>query len=355
MILSRKAVRFGSAAAALAIFAFAVSGPMDARSDASFAWHMVQHLILIFVVPLLAISSHPLEWFGSPRAPWRIALIRAARSTPVRSLCSPPVALAIFIAILWGTHFSPLYEAALEHPAVHVLEHGLLLLAGTFFWIPVLAPPPLPVPSHPVRALYLFMALPQGALLAVALLAARAPLYAHYVGPGAMADQHAAAAVMWVGGGAIVFTAFLAVMGSWASRERLALFGGVLLFLLAGTNAYDRASAAGAPAAPSYTAVQARAGQTLFYEDCAECHGDLLEGNYGPALAGPDGNTQWETVQYVFTYMTGHMPVGNADGLSSQQYVDLMAFLLSRHHHAPGTQPLTAAAANASLAKLGPL
>jgi cytochrome c oxidase assembly factor CtaG len=353
MKASRKRYELACAAAAAFVFVAAVSGPLDRLSDASFAWHMLQHLLLLFIVPALALAAHPLEWFGSPRARWRRAAIRVLRSAPVRTLCSPPAALLIFIAVLWGVHFTPLYEAALEHPLVHAGEHLLLLATGILFWIPVFAPPPLPVPSYPVRVLYLFIALPQAALLSFALLAARAPLYAHYAGPNALADQHNAAAVMWVGGGAIVFTAFLLLIGRWAARERYAVlaFG----FALVAADALLRVPAGAASTqTPPYTAEQARLGQTLFYEHCAECHGDMMEGHYGPALRAPDGNLQWESVQYVFQYMTGHMPVGDADGLTAQQYLDLMAYIISQHHHAPATQPLTATAANASKALLGP-
>jgi putative membrane protein len=348
----RSSLIFGMAAALS--FGLAVSGPIDARSDASFAWHMAQHLALLFVVPLFVLLAHPLEWFGSPRARWRRGLVRLARSAPVRGLCSPATCLLIFIGVLWGTHFTPLYEAALEHPLIHIGEHLLLLTTGLFFWLPIVAPPPLPVPPHPVRALYLFMALPQGALLAVALLAARHPLYPHYAGPLAMADQHAAAAVMWVGGGAIVFGAFITIMARWAVRERYAAGAAALAVIATGLMLPKSASAA-VTAVPSYSGTQARAGQTLFYENCAECHGAFLEGNYGPALAGNDGNIQWDTVKYVYTYMRQHMPVGNADGLSKEQYLDIMAFLLASHHHPSGPRPLTEASASASTAKLGPL
>lgn len=112
--------------------------------------------------------------------------------------------------------------------------------------------------------------------------------------------------------------------------------------------------AAAAKSVPSYTADQARKGQTLFYENCAECHGAKLDGNVGPALGNGDGNIQWDPVGYVYTYMTGHMPVGNSGGLSRGEYLDIMAFLLKSHGHPPGKTALTAGSATASQALLGP-
>jgi len=133
--------------------------------------------------------------------------------------------------------------------------------------------------------------------------------------------------------------------------RRYAPFATVLVALLVALG--YAVAAGGAPPAPSYDAGQARKGQTVFYEQCAECHGGNLEGNFGPALAGGDGNIQWDTVKYVYTYMTGHMPAGNAGGLSKDEYVDLMSFLLKMHGHAPGKRALTEDAAKNSKALLG--
>ena len=108
------------------------------------------------------------------------------------------------------------------------------------------------------------------------------------------------------------------------------------------------------PASPAFTADQANKGQILFYENCAECHGAKLEGNAGPALDATHGNVQWETVSFVFSYMSAFMPAGNAHGLSPDDYLNIMAFLLKAHGHHPGGPALTAKAATNSKALLGP-
>ena len=112
--------------------------------------------------------------------------------------------------------------------------------------------------------------------------------------------------------------------------------------------------AVSAPVPPPYTDDQARRGETLFYEQCAECHGDLLQGHFGPGLANGTDNVQWSTVGYIWGYMTAHMPAGNAGGLKVSEYLDILAFLLKMHGHAPSKTPLTAQAAVASKATFGP-
>jgi polar amino acid transport system substrate-binding protein len=108
------------------------------------------------------------------------------------------------------------------------------------------------------------------------------------------------------------------------------------------------------PTVPSFTADQANKGQILFYENCAECHGAQLEGNAGPALDATHGNVQWETVSFVFSYMSAFMPAGNAHGLSPDDYLNILAFLLKAHGHHSGVAALTAKAATNSKALLGP-
>jgi len=212
-------VRMLAFAGATGIGAIALSPQFDRLVDASFAWHMVQHLVLLFVVPLLLLLTRPFEFFS--RAVGKEITATFVRKTrPLHVLAHPGLTLAFFTGYLWFMHFSALYEGALEHPALHAAEHGLLLVAGTLFWLPVIAPAPMRPLPYPLRLLYLMVALPQGALLGFALDAARAPLYPHYAnvlfGPAALA------AVMWIGGGLILFTAFLVTFGVWARRESVA-------------------------------------------------------------------------------------------------------------------------------------
>lgn len=211
-----------SIAAAATTFAIVLSPAMDARADASFAWHMAQHIVLLFVTAFFIVASRPFAMFASVAPKPLVArTVRVTRT--LHGLAHPVVALGFFIATLWATHFSGLYELALEHTWVHVAEHALYVSAGVVFWLPVLAPQPLRPLAYPARLLYLFIALPQGALLAFALASAHRVLYPHYAGingtAAALADQSNAAAVMWIAGGLIVFTAFLGTFGIWAVRE----------------------------------------------------------------------------------------------------------------------------------------
>jgi putative membrane protein len=210
-------------ACGLAVVAAVLLGPVDARADASLSWHMVQHLALVSLAAPLLLLGAPLRLaLGAlpPRA--AAALARALNSTPVRILTHPAAAWVQFALVLYGTHFSPLYEAALENEAVHVCEHILYLASALVFWTPLLAVAPAPhAPPHPVRILALFLALPMSAFLGFAFWVGRSVLYAHYAGqPDALADQMNAGAVMWIAGGAPLLLAMLWCVADWGARER---------------------------------------------------------------------------------------------------------------------------------------
>jgi len=202
---------------------FVLLAPMDGLADASLAWHMAQHLLLAFVVAPLLLLGAPIRVALAALPPaGAVRLAALLRSAPVRALTHPAFALLQFAAVLYLAHFSPLYEAALEHQPVHALEHVLFLGSALIFWTPILAVAPAPhAPPHPVRLLMLFLALPASAFLGFILYVMRAPLYAHYAAlPAPLADQQNAGAVMWIAGGGPVFVALLWCVADWGARER---------------------------------------------------------------------------------------------------------------------------------------
>jgi putative copper resistance protein D len=210
-------------AAGLLVLGAALGQPMDDLADASFSWHMVEHLLLTSVAAPLLLLGAPLRLAlaALPARP-AMALARILNSPPLRFLTHPIVALVQFLAVLYGTHFSPLYELALENEAVHAAEHGLYLGSALLFWTPILAVAPAPhAPSHPLRILTLMVAMPTTAFLGFAFYVARHVLYAHYATqPGALADQVDAGTVMWLGGGVPLFAALLWCVADWGTRER---------------------------------------------------------------------------------------------------------------------------------------
>jgi len=221
----RRSVAFGLGMAAIAV---ALLSGIDTYDTTLFSVHMVQHVLLTFVAaPLIALSG-PITLLlrATTPAARRRWILPVLHSRVLRVLAFPVVAWLAFAAVMWASHFSPLFDAALEDPLLHDLEHGLFLGTALLFWWPVVAVDPAPwrMP-YPVRALYVFLQMPQNTFLAVVLLGATTVLYPHYAstgrtwGPTPLADQGTAAGIMWIAGDVVFLMAILALIAAWMRAE----------------------------------------------------------------------------------------------------------------------------------------
>jgi cytochrome c oxidase assembly factor CtaG len=193
-----------------------------------FSIHMVQHMLLVLVAAPLLVMGAPITLIlrvVSPEDRKRIVL-PILHSRVVRFFGHPLVAWVLFTLVMWGTHVTPMFDASLEDPFIHQIEHALFLGSALLFWWPVVALDPSPYRmSYPARMLYLFLQMPQSTFLAVTIYSATEPLYPHYVtlglpwGPGPLIDQQAAAALMWVWGDLTFLVAMLFVLADWLRAD----------------------------------------------------------------------------------------------------------------------------------------
>lgn len=221
----RRSVAFGLGMAAIAV---ALQSGIGAYDTTFFSVHMVQHVLLTFVAaPLIALSG-PVTLLLRAATPdaRRRWILPVLHSRVLRVAAFPVVSWLAFAAVMWASHFSPLFDAALEDPLAHDLEHGLFLGTALLFWWPVVAVDPAPwrMP-YPARALYVFLQMPQNTFLAVVLLGATSVLYPHYAstgrtsGPTPLADQGTAAGIMWIVGDVVFLVAILAIIAAWMRAE----------------------------------------------------------------------------------------------------------------------------------------
>jgi cytochrome c oxidase assembly factor CtaG len=196
-----------------------------------FSVHMGQHLLLTMVAAPLIVLAAPITLvlrLAAPDTRQRVVL-PVLHSRVVRILAFPAVAWILFAVVMWGAHFSPLFDAALENPLAHDVEHALFLGAALLFWLPVAAVDPGPWRlAHPSRSLYTFLQMPFNTFLAVVIIGASVPLYRHYATlqipwPGwtttPLDDQRLAAGIMWVGGDLLFISALAIVVWGWMRAE----------------------------------------------------------------------------------------------------------------------------------------
>jgi len=183
--------------AGLVLLALAVSPPVDVAANERLTAHMVEHLLIGDVAPLLVV----LGLTGPLLAP----LLRVPAVARARALSHPVVAVGLWAASLYLWHLRPAYEAAVAHDLVHVQEHACFFAFGANLWLALLGP--LPRPDwfgNGARLAYVLAVWIAGSLLAYAFIWASHPFYPHYAataaaaGRSAVADQSAAGAVMLV-------------------------------------------------------------------------------------------------------------------------------------------------------------
>jgi putative membrane protein len=215
--------------AGLAAIAVALMSGIDRYDTTLFSIHMVQHVLLTLVAAPLMVLGAPITTLLRAATPnvRRTVILPLLHSRAVRVVSFPLVSWLLFAGVMWGSHFSPLFNAALENPAVHDLEHALFLGAGLLFWWPAvgLDPSPWRMP-HPVRAMYVFLQMPQNTFLAVTILNSTVVLYAHYAttvrvwGPSVLEDQQIAGGVMWLSGDILFLTGLAAILAGWMLHEK---------------------------------------------------------------------------------------------------------------------------------------
>jgi putative membrane protein len=120
--------------AGVALLAVALVSPLDALGEQFATFHMVQHLVLADLVPVLltlALTKHILR--PATRLIHRIE--RAAGP-----FGHPAFGVVAYVGAMWAWHVPVLYDAALERPFVHTLEHLSFAAAGLLYWWHLLSP-----------------------------------------------------------------------------------------------------------------------------------------------------------------------------------------------------------------------
>jgi cytochrome c oxidase assembly factor CtaG len=121
-------------ALALVLVLAALVSPLDSLADQLFFMHMLQHVLLLDLVPILAIV-------GLTKVLLR-PMTRAVHTLERRAgpLAHPAFAVALYVGVIWAWHIPAAYDTALRHSFVHVLEHLTFLLAGSLYWWHLLSP-----------------------------------------------------------------------------------------------------------------------------------------------------------------------------------------------------------------------
>jgi putative membrane protein len=212
--------KVGSFTAGLALMFMALQGPMHELSDYFlFSAHMIQHLVLILIMP-------PLLLYGTPD--WLLRPVIRVRPLGwlARLVTYPIIAFALNNIIFLAWHFPGPYDLMMRNHDVHVTMHLMIMVTGTIMWWPVMSPlPELPRIIPPLQMLYLFvLGIPM--MISAALITfSKAELYRWYAeaprifGITVLDDQRLGGVIMWVPGGLTLWLAITVVYFRWTRPE----------------------------------------------------------------------------------------------------------------------------------------
>ncbi len=122
----RRNPRAGYFVAALGVLLLALVSPVSALADGYlFSAHMLQHIMLVLIVPMLALLSLPRSFSPPPAS---------------RALAHPVVGWFAGVGAMWLWHVPALCDAAASSRGIAAVQTLSLLALGTLFWWQVLAP-----------------------------------------------------------------------------------------------------------------------------------------------------------------------------------------------------------------------
>jgi putative copper resistance protein D len=158
--------------------------PIDHYAEDLLSVHMAQHLLIADIAaPLLLTGLRtPVLVFMLPR-PVLVPLARARwLRRAFRFLRQPLVALPVFMLVLYGWHFRVMFEGALRHDVVHVLQHMTFVGASVLVWWPALEPKRRHIPGELWKIGHIFAARMISLFLGMAFVFMRTPVYEGFYG-----------------------------------------------------------------------------------------------------------------------------------------------------------------------------
>ena len=220
----------GCFAAAIAALIASLISPIDTLSEELLWVHMIQHMLLMLVAAPLIVAGSPglVAAWAMPRR-WRHRLARAWVRLRLREasrwLLWHPILLWIaFGLVLWVWHVPVLYEAALNYPLIHDLQHLAFFGAACLYWRLMFDPIGRVRLTPALAVAYLFTTSLHGMLLGVLMALSPRVWYGFYEertaawGLSAIEDQQVAGFIMWMPVCGVYGIIAVVVLGVWLHR-----------------------------------------------------------------------------------------------------------------------------------------
>ncbi|MFV9455331.1 cytochrome c oxidase assembly protein [Rhodococcus sp. NM-2] len=213
---------------AMMVLVIALNSGMAVYAGSLFWVHMLVHLLLIMVVPVLLVGAAPIRLLhDASSSRGRVVVDRIVTSAPSRILTTPVFTVPLYTTVIVLTHLTGFQQAMATHMWIHDTELALYLLAGYLLLLPLigdeLTARPLP---HLLRWAVLALCMGPDTFVGITLMMTDYPLAPAYAGmrpdwgPTALTDQKTAGAIMWFGGDGLMMTLMVLITRQWIATGR---------------------------------------------------------------------------------------------------------------------------------------
>ncbi|CAB4611642.1 unannotated protein [freshwater metagenome] len=195
----------------------------DIAEEYLYSVHMVQHMVISYIVPPLALLATP-EWL------FRLLIGKGRTYKVVRFLTRPVVGVLVYNITLMITHIPQIVNRSAAGGPLHYSLHVLIVTTSLMFWVPVCGPIREWRMSDGAKMIYLFGTSLIPTIPAGWLTFAEGAVYKHYDtivrvgGISVLSDQQAAGGIMKLGGSTLMWTIIIYIffkrfMGSFFKEQ----------------------------------------------------------------------------------------------------------------------------------------
>lgn len=217
------------------IVLLATSSGLGRYSQTQFSIHMISHMMLGMMAPILLVLGAPvtlvlraLPAAGRNNPPGiREAIVATVHGRFAKLVTHPLIVLPLFIGSFYAIYFTPLFAAMIASHFGHLVMSVHFLMVGyLYYWVIIGVDPGPRRVQHMVKLALLLVALPFHAFFGLALMSSHellAPDYYHdlalpWVGD-LVADQRLGGAIAWGATEVPILIVLIALLTQWAKAD----------------------------------------------------------------------------------------------------------------------------------------
>ena len=173
--------------AGLGLMGIALMGPASGYVTRLLVAHMAEHLLIADIAApflLVGLRTPVLQNFLPPTFMRPLSRSKGLKRFG-HGISRPPVAIAIYLLVLYSWHFAFAFEAALRSGWVHAFQHQSFVAISVLVWWSAIEPGRARLPGHLWKIGYIFAVRMISLFLGMALIFSRSPWYGGFYGDSA--------------------------------------------------------------------------------------------------------------------------------------------------------------------------